>query len=803
MGLRMDNSDTNNANDLDIINKVSLTTIDIDNDVLETPEDLPLLPDYDKLHSKLIDILVQHKVDCTTHNEHDGVMDSTKPSIVDALKLVRTLSESGLAQHRVNPGGVAISAKTAENPIVKELHNIILRSGRGKDKPDTPTSVSPTTGALDTMGDETIDTDKKFLKLANEHLDFSNVARKAICDYFVEHFINYEHFIIMPDQDYQQWIRNREQFHNFDKAAFLSDQPVNCRPFYSAFLETAMFMSFVDSKLIVMWGEEVMGGANVTLFDKFIEDHRSNIGLLTTPSAGTTPTTACNYDNNGSIEEMQRPHPLGDGGSGDHASHDEGVFPLIESSLLAQGEEGEEPVTGTEAPLHNDLPKPINKEIKMNVKGTTAYHSKFVMQLWRESRLRVKHMLGNSPEAQHNVEENTHITNLCDLLERIWGHGLKKRESKSSLWAHLIAFGEKICHHHVNERSSPSNEISRSMTPEPYAYSSVKIPEHNRILMAHASLNESTPPPKRSTPSLFRRRFQSPELKSLVEAILQPPPSPFIDDLQIVNNMREIKTDVGHARAWIRLCLEKKNLYRHLSCLLSNVELCRHRYRDYAFLLTEDEKEQFLFHLLSLSAGDFNCFTTAFTETNMTYRVLVVGEGKYFGLSSSCLYVNVGGDYGQSGSVAIPRGNYQVEFTCRNLGTLTCVRLSHDNSGLIRSLLVEMVLVYCITTGQTYRFHCGRYFARAEDDGGIDRFIVGEKVSRKLKGSINIIALGVDDLLPSSGAVKWNRSPKKDIQEKPVLLTDIKGSVSSSIVKLLSVHQESTNDTLVIVIIES
>ena len=42
--------------------------------------------------------------------------------------------------------------------------------------------------------------------------------------------------------------------------------------------------------------------------------------------------------------------------------------------------------------------------------------------------LQVKHMLGSSAENQNYVEENTHIAYLCDLLERIWGHGLKKRE---------------------------------------------------------------------------------------------------------------------------------------------------------------------------------------------------------------------------------------------------------------------------------------------------------------------------------------------------------------------------------------
>ncbi len=40
----------------------------------------------------------------------------------------------------------------------------------------------------------------------------------------------------------------------------------------------------------------------------------------------------------------------------------------------------------------------------------------------------VKYMLGSSRESETLIEENTHIAYLCDLLERIWGHGLKKRE---------------------------------------------------------------------------------------------------------------------------------------------------------------------------------------------------------------------------------------------------------------------------------------------------------------------------------------------------------------------------------------
>lgn len=42
-----------------------------------------------------------------------------------------------------------------------------------------------------------------------------------------------------------------------------------------------------------------------------------------------------------------------------------------------------------------------------------------------------------------------------------------------------------------------------------------------------------------------------------------------------IQNMSEIKTDVGKARAWVRLSMEKKLLSRHLKQLLSDHELTR------------------------------------------------------------------------------------------------------------------------------------------------------------------------------------------------------------------------------------
>ena len=43
------------------------------------------------------------------------------------------------------------------------------------------------------------------------------------------------------------------------------------------------------------------------------------------------------------------------------------------------------------------------------------------------------------------------------------------------------------------------------------------------------------------------------------------------------------------------------------------------RYKPYAFLRTEEEKEQILYHLLSLTAVDFFCFTNGFQNTGQCF----------------------------------------------------------------------------------------------------------------------------------------------------------------------------------------
>lgn len=69
--------------------------------------------------------------------------------------------------------------------------------------------------------------------------------------------------------------------------------------------------------------------------------------------------------------------------------------------------------------------------------------------------------LGLSGEASvTGVEENTMIASLCDLLEKVWSHGLVNKQGKSALWTHLTAYLE------IKDCQNPSKQIDTNyLTP--------------------------------------------------------------------------------------------------------------------------------------------------------------------------------------------------------------------------------------------------------------------------------------------------------------------------------------------------
>ncbi|KAM9327710.1 LOW QUALITY PROTEIN: DENN domain-containing protein 5B [Pholidichthys leucotaenia] len=328
---------------------------------------------------------------------------------------------------------------------------------------------------------------------------------------------------------------------------------------------------------------------------------------------------------------------------------------------------------------------------------------KFVEGLLKECRVKTKRMLvekmgqeavqlGHGEATIMGLEENTLIASLCDLLERIWSHGLQVKQGKSALWSHLSQ-------HQARE----------------------KLEEQTESAAYHGSER--------------RQSDGSVAMPSLLVSLIQ--------DMRHIQSISEIKTDVGRARAWIRLSLEKKLLSQHLRQLLSRQALTKKLYKHYAFLRCEEEKEQFLFHLLSLNAVDYFCFTSVFTTIMIPYRVVIIPIKKLSNaMTTSNPWVCVSGDVGDSGIRQIPKNVLEmtfdsafrpvtyvsIMFKCQNLGRLTTVQLGHDNAGLLAKWLVDCVMVRNEITGHTYRFPCGRWLGKGVDDDSLERVLIGERV---------------------------------------------------------------------------
>lgn len=80
--------------------------------------------------------------------------------------------------------------------------------------------------------------------------------REIFLNRFCQVFLDYEQFVILPNQNKSEWLKNRESMHNFDKASFLSDQTTQYRPFLSQFLESQMFATLIDNKIMTSFDDK-------------------------------------------------------------------------------------------------------------------------------------------------------------------------------------------------------------------------------------------------------------------------------------------------------------------------------------------------------------------------------------------------------------------------------------------------------------------------------------------------------------------------------------------------------------------
>ncbi|XP_066561370.1 DENN domain-containing protein 5B isoform X2 [Amia ocellicauda] len=739
---------------LELPQEANLCFVDIDNHFVELPEDFPQFPNKLEFIQEISEVLLRF-----------GIPPEGSLHCSQSATHLKSLALNDLVNDKKNgnlPGdALAVFELLQGNPTLERLQALAKRTG-------------VTMGRVEALGrgknkDWRLQCEEEELQDARLNVQ----VREVFASRFTQMFADYEAFVIQSAQDLESWLTNREQMQNFDKASFLSDQPEPYLPFLSHFIETQMFATFIDNKIMSQWEEKE---PLLRVFDSRIEKTRMyNVRVPNLRSSSYQKCTILKESAQAIEQRLMKidhtaihPHLLdmkiGQG------KYEQGFFPKLQADVLATGPANNKWASRTATAqrrkdrhrqhsehlgLDNDLreqvegclvlqnsmafwewdqgaPPPIRPPKKSFSACCLKYMQearslgknlrqpklsdlspaviaqtnwKFVEGLLKECRMKTKRMLvekmgheavelGHGEASITGLEENTLIASLCDLLERIWSHGLQVKQGKSALWSHLLQYQER------EEKLDPPAESPVSVGPE-------------------------------------RRKSETGMGMPFLRVSL-------IQDMRHIQNMSEIKTDVGRARAWIRLSLEKKLLSQHLKQLLSNQALTKKLYKRYAFLRCEEEKEQFLFHLLSLNAVDYFCFTSVFTTIMIPYRALIIPIKKLSNaITTSNPWVCVSGELGDSGVMQIPKNVLEMTFEsgfrphhthisavfkCQNLGKLTTVQIGHDNSGLLAKWLVDCVMVRNEISGHTYKFPCGRWLGKGVDDGSLERILIGELV---------------------------------------------------------------------------
>ncbi|XP_075408025.1 DENN domain-containing protein 5B isoform X2 [Tenrec ecaudatus] len=574
---------------LELPQEANLCFVDIDNHFIELPEEFPQFPNKVDLIQELSEVLLQFGI------PPEGSLHCSE-SATQLKNLVLKDLVNDKKNGNVSSSSLSVFEFLQGNETMARLQALAKRTGVTVEKMELPAPL---------------DEKEKDLKRQCEEAELRDYKlnvqlREVFANRFTQMFADYEAFVIQTAQDMESWLTNREQMQNFDKASFLSDQPEPYLPFLSRFIETQMFATFIDNKIMSQWEEK---DPLLRVFDSRIEKIR--LYNVRAPTMRTSIYQKCSTLKEAAQSIEQRlmkmdhtaihPHLLdmkiGQG------KYERGFFPKLQSDVLATGPANNNRWVSRSATtqrrkerlrqqsehigLDNDMREKYMQEARSLGKNLrqpklsdlspaviAQTNWKFVEGLLRECRMKTKRMLvekmgheavelGHGEANITGLEENTLIASLCDLLERLWSHGLQIKQGKSALWSHLIQFQDR------EEKQEHLAESPVTLGPE-------------------------------------RRKSDSGVMLPTLKVSL-------IQDMRHIQNMSEIKTDVGRARAWIRLSLEKKLLSQHLKQLLSNQPLTKKLYKRYAFLRCEEEREQFLYHLLSLNAVDYFCFTSVFT----------------------------------------------------------------------------------------------------------------------------------------------------------------------------------------------
>ncbi|XP_037595791.1 DENN domain-containing protein 5B isoform X1 [Cebus imitator] len=308
---------------LELPQEANLCFVDIDNHFIELPEEFPQFPNKVDFIQELSEVLLQFGIP-----PEGSLHCSENTSKLKNLVLKDLVSDK--KNGNVSTNNITMYELLKGNETIARLQALAKRTGVAVEKMDLSASL----GEKD-----------KDLKLQCEEAELRDYQlnvqlREVFANRFTQMFADYEAFVIQTAQDMESWLTNREQMQNFDKASFLSDQPEPYLPFLSRFIETQMFATFIDNKIMSQWEEK---DPLLRVFDSRIDKIR--LYNVRAPTLRTSIYQKCNTLKEAAQSIEQRlmkmdhtaihPHLLdmkiGQG------KYEQGFFPKLQSDVLATG----------------------------------------------------------------------------------------------------------------------------------------------------------------------------------------------------------------------------------------------------------------------------------------------------------------------------------------------------------------------------------------------------------------------------------------------------------------------------------
>ena len=222
---------------------------------------MPNFPFEQELKEELYQAIVSCKERMLKETFTDSVISSPKRKI-NTPKVTRNISEPTVQKITYSPGLKNLEI-LQQSEAWSKVSALAKKTGVWtKDFGDFSSEDKSPKIAQDEETKEKFQDRNSMVPRELEELKFNNAVRMIFLNRFVNMFLWYEEFVIQNSKDMDSWLSNRESMQNFDKASFLSDQPEIYLPFLSPFLETQMFATLIDNKILSNW-EETDGNLRV------------------------------------------------------------------------------------------------------------------------------------------------------------------------------------------------------------------------------------------------------------------------------------------------------------------------------------------------------------------------------------------------------------------------------------------------------------------------------------------------------------------------------------------------------------